>query len=98
MKTATKVIALVAILAVPAFADGDQNEKDTKPGMCKFDTNGDGKVCKKEFKAAMQACIKKHDADGDGKLSKEEKKAAKQAGDLPSKPKHGGKKTKNDKQ
>ena len=53
----------------------------------KFDTNGDGKLNKKERKAARKAMkarkaafIKKYDADGDGKLDEKERKAARKAG------------------
>lgn len=96
MKTTIKAIALVAMFAAPVFAEDDAKKEDSKPGkgIEKFDTNGDGTICKKERKAAMKACIAKHDKDGDGKLSKEEKKAAKQAGDLPPASKNGGKKNK----
>ncbi len=59
--------------------------------LCKkFDKDGDGKLCKKERKAARKAMkkhraerkaafIKKYDTNGDGKLCKQEKKAAHEA-------------------
>jgi Ca2+-binding EF-hand superfamily protein len=54
---------------------------DRKADMLKkYDTDGDGKLSRDEWKAARKAhhddMVKKYDTDGDGKLSRDERKKA----------------------
>ncbi|MCB1531173.1 MAG: EF-hand domain-containing protein [Rhodospirillales bacterium] len=66
--------AVLALQALPAFAEGGRNG-GPHPGKDMFaqkDTNGDGVVSKDEFLSGAEKHFQKMDENGDGEITKDE--------------------------